>query len=100
MPGVHTRVPFLTVWGDHHADDPLYGPIAREARAAVERLVAAGGDARLLDLPARGVRGNGHMLMLETNGDEIAALVEEWIAGHVPPCPARPVPTGTTQEDS
>jgi hypothetical protein len=32
--------------------------------------------ARLADV---GIRGNGHMLMLERNNMEIAAIVEEWL---------------------
>jgi pimeloyl-ACP methyl ester carboxylesterase len=31
------------------------------------------------DLAARGIKGNGHLLFMEKNSDEIAALVEEWI---------------------
>jgi hypothetical protein len=29
-------------------------------------------------LPERGIRGNGHMMMLEKNNLEIAALLEGW----------------------
>jgi len=35
-------------------------------------------------LEDRGIRGNGHMLMLEKNSDEVAALVREWLAGALP----------------
>jgi len=31
-------------------------------------------------LPERGIRGNSHMLMMDDNSDQIAALIQEWIA--------------------
>jgi pimeloyl-ACP methyl ester carboxylesterase len=36
-----------------------------------------------LRLEAQGIHGNGHMLMIEKNNLEIAALLEKWITGHV-----------------
>ena len=34
-------------------------------------------------LEEHGIRGNGHMMMLEKNSDEIAALLERWIRANV-----------------
>ena len=34
-------------------------------------------------LEDHGIRGNGHMMMLEKNSDEIAALLERWIRANV-----------------
>ena len=34
-------------------------------------------------LEAEGIHGNGHMLMIEKNNLEIAALLQKWITGHV-----------------
>jgi pimeloyl-ACP methyl ester carboxylesterase len=80
---VHAKVPFLTVYGDHLADQPLYAATSAAAAELVDRLIAAKGDATYLHLPAAGVTGNGHMMMLETNSEEIAGLIDGWIAGHV-----------------
>ena len=35
-----------------------------------------------LDLPAEGIAGNSHMLMMDTNSDEIAARILEWVEAH------------------
>ena len=35
-------------------------------------------------LAEQGVRGNGHMMMLERNNHEIAALITRWLADAVP----------------
>ena len=42
-------------------------------------LAQAGVDHDFIRLEARGIRGNGHMMMLETNSDAIAQLVAEWV---------------------
>jgi pimeloyl-ACP methyl ester carboxylesterase len=36
-----------------------------------------------LRLEEHGIHGNGHMIMIEKNNLEIAALLEKWITGHV-----------------
>lgn len=46
----------------------------------VTRLKEAGGTARMMHLPALGIRGNSHMLMMDTNNQQIADLILEWIA--------------------
>ena len=34
-------------------------------------------------LADRGIHGNGHMMMLEKNNLQIAALIADWISEHV-----------------
>jgi hypothetical protein len=41
---------------------------------------AAGASADWVDLPKRGITGNSHMLMMDTNSDEIAAFIQAWFA--------------------
>ena len=36
-----------------------------------------------LRLPDIGIRGNGHMMMLEENNLEIAGLLHEWVAERI-----------------
>ena len=43
-------------------------------------VAAAGVDVSFIRLEDRGIRGNGHMLMLEKNSAEIAALVAGWLS--------------------
>ena len=51
-------------------------PGAWRALAAVR---AAGGSVDVVDLPAAGIRGNSHMIMMDRNSDEVAALVQDWL---------------------
>lgn len=45
----------------------------------VKHLNAAGGNARLIYLPDLGIRGNSHMLMQDTNNQQIADIILNWI---------------------
>ncbi len=55
--------------------------MALDNHGTVDFLVQAGCDAELLRLEDHGVTGNAHAIMLETNSDEAAALIDRWIAG-------------------
>jgi pimeloyl-ACP methyl ester carboxylesterase len=46
-------------------------------------LTQAGATNTFLRLESQGIRGNGHMMMLEKNSMEIAAAIHSWIAAHV-----------------
>ncbi|KZV94569.1 alpha/beta-hydrolase [Exidia glandulosa HHB12029] len=48
----------------------------------VEFMRQAGVNVQHISLPEVGIRGNGHMMFLEKNSDDIAALVERWVAEH------------------
>jgi pimeloyl-ACP methyl ester carboxylesterase len=69
-------VPHLFVWGDYLDGHPAW----RSYRPAIDRYAAALDRAELLDLPARGIRGNSHFPMMDDNSDEVAALVLAWLA--------------------
>ena len=73
------EVPHLFVWGDNWRDNDFW----RGSRPAAERwhdaLAQAGCDVTWIDLPARGIAGNSHVLMGDTNSDAIAGIVLEWL---------------------
>jgi pimeloyl-ACP methyl ester carboxylesterase len=74
------EVPHLVVWGDHVAESAFWSGIRRNIERWQGQIRAAGGRADTLDLPAEGIRGNSHMLMMDTNSDEIAGRVQGWMA--------------------
>ena len=45
----------------------------------VDWLNANGARAEFVLLSDQGISGNGHMMMIESNSDQIAGLVEQWI---------------------
>jgi hypothetical protein len=68
------------VWGDYLDQNALWTRI----KPAIDRWGAAireaGGRVDELNLPARGIRGNSHMLMMDANSNEIAGLIQAWLA--------------------
>lgn len=81
-----TRFPILILFGDNIASEPStdYGrELWRLARLRAEQFVEAvnrhGGDARILDLPAAGLRGNTHFIMSDTNNVAVADLVSAFL---------------------
>ncbi|MEI6161249.1 MAG: esterase, partial [Roseococcus sp.] len=71
-------IPILYVWGDYLEQGPWPA-----FKGNVDRFMAAhraaGGHGDVLDLPARGVRGNSHMIMQDDNSDAVAAMIQAWM---------------------
>ena len=75
-------VPHLWVFGDYVDDTPRWAAIrARQARYR-QALLDAGGTADWIELPALGITGNSHMLMMDDNSDEIATIIQRWFVDH------------------
>lgn len=74
------HVPHLFVWGDHLDGNPFWTLYRPNVERWAEALAKAGCAVEWLDLPARGIAGNSHALMMDDNSDAIAGLVRDWIA--------------------
>lgn len=72
-------VPVLFVLGDNMERHPAWAEAKTAALLHLAALRERGGDATALDLPERGIRGNSHMLMMESNNQEIASLIQTWL---------------------
>lgn len=70
-------LPVAVISGEASFHSPYDAGTAKFLRQAG---VAAG----YIGLGERGIHGNGHMMMLEKNSDDIAALIAAWIAETVP----------------
>lgn len=79
-----SKIPLLLVYGDYLENDTeVEGHNWKSSfdgwSKLADRLNAAGGNAKTLFLPAAGFRGNSHMLMMDTNNQEIADLIIDWL---------------------
>jgi pimeloyl-ACP methyl ester carboxylesterase len=72
-------IPHLVVWGDRVNETPFWQRIRTNIERWQGEIRAAGGVADTLDMPAEGVRGNSHMIMMDTNSDEVAARIQAWM---------------------
>jgi len=73
-------VPMLWVWGDYLGRYPFWQGITAQQEKFRGKLVEAGGTGDRFLLPEMGLRGNSHMLMMDRNSDEVAALIDGWLA--------------------
>jgi pimeloyl-ACP methyl ester carboxylesterase len=74
-----SNVPQLVVWGDHTKDYPFWDFRVDSFRQVAQRLRAVGADVEVLELPRIGIHGNGHMLMMDKNNDQIAGRIVSWL---------------------
>ena len=74
------RVPVLWVWGDYIRESTFWSSIHARQETLRAALRQAGGRADTLLLPEHGIRGNSHMLMMDRNSDEVAGLIQQWLA--------------------
>ncbi len=73
------NVPHLFVWGDYLDRHALWKAITPRLETYRQGLLKVGATADLLSLPEKGIRGNSHMLMMDTNSDDIAKMVNDWL---------------------
>ena len=72
-------IPVLMIYGDYIKEDARWPDIRARGVAFAESLRAAGGEVDIVDLPAHGITGNSHMIMMDRNSDQVAALVQGWL---------------------
>jgi pimeloyl-ACP methyl ester carboxylesterase len=72
------NVPHLIVWGDFHDKNTWQRLVVLPTRYR-DALVAAGVKADVFALPAMGIKGNTHMMMMDRNSDDIARLISNWL---------------------
>lgn len=72
-------LPVLLVYGDYWKDSPRWMKTRASVDVLHDRLKAAGAKVEWLDLPAMGITGNSHMLMMDRNSDAIAQMIQDWM---------------------
>lgn len=73
-------IPMLWVWGDYLDEFGFWQAIFKRQESFRQGLVNAGGRGDVIVLPQRGITGNSHMLMMDRNSDQVAALIQQWLA--------------------
>jgi pimeloyl-ACP methyl ester carboxylesterase len=72
-------VPHLVVWGDFIDQSDIWKRFVPASQRYAEALRADGGVADWWELPKLGITGNGHMMMMDKNSDQVAQLVQRWL---------------------
>jgi len=73
------NTPTLSIYGDYISQDPRWARARENNLRFQEAIRRAGGTAEVIDLPAIGIKGNSHMMMMDRNNQQIAALIQHWL---------------------
>ena len=74
-------VPMLLVYGDYIEQDPRWVAYRKAAMEYAGKMKDAGGSFDVVDLPAQGIKGNSHMLMMDKNNREVLETISKWLVG-------------------
>jgi hypothetical protein len=72
-------IPTLMIYGDFIEQDARWPAIRANGVKFADAVKVAGGSVDIVDLPKAGIKGNSHMLMMDRNNAEIAALIQTWL---------------------
>ncbi len=73
------NIPTLIVYGDYIDRDSRWPKMRATGIAFADAIKAAGGSVDVVDLPKIGIKGNSHMIMMDKNNAEVAALIQGWL---------------------
>jgi len=73
-------VPMLALYGDYIEQDSRWPKIRANQISFLERVRAGGGRYDVIDLPKIGIRGNSHMILMDRNSDQVAGVIQGWLA--------------------
>jgi pimeloyl-ACP methyl ester carboxylesterase len=72
-------IPILIIWGDNIGSEAVWVRQQPFSLKFADDLKARGGDVEVIELPKIGITGNDHMVMMDTNSDEVAAVIQDWM---------------------
>jgi pimeloyl-ACP methyl ester carboxylesterase len=75
------NIPMAIVYGDNAKDHPRWGKIRQNVVDFAGQIKQAGGSVDVIDLPDVGIKGNTHMMMMDKNSDQVAEVIQKWLAG-------------------
>lgn len=73
------NTPSVSIYGDFIAQDARWPTIKANNLKFQESIRAAGGKTDVIDLPAIGIKGNSHMMMMDRNNLQVAELIQRWL---------------------
>jgi pimeloyl-ACP methyl ester carboxylesterase len=73
------EIPILLVYGDYIDIDSRWPKMYSMMQDSMKWLNVQGGRVETIRLPEKGMKGNGHMMMMDKNSDEIALLIHQWL---------------------
>lgn len=72
-------MPLVSIYGDYIEQDARWPVIKANNLKFYDVLRAAGGKPEIINLPERGIHGNGHMMMMDRNNQDVADVINQWL---------------------
>lgn len=72
-------MPILILWGDN-VDKSSWSRLQPVSANFTKYLQSKGGNVEFIELPKLGITGNSHMMMMDTNSDQVAGVIQDWMA--------------------
>jgi pimeloyl-ACP methyl ester carboxylesterase len=76
------KVPHVALWGDNLKTNYIWPKIQNTSAQWRDAVKEAGGSFDWIELPALGMAGNTHMMMMDKNSDQVAGVVQDWLVKH------------------
>ncbi len=80
-PAALKDTPSVSIYGDFIEGDARWPTIRANNLKFHDAIRAAGGKPEVINLPAIGIKGNSHMMMMDKNSGDIAAVIQKWLEG-------------------
>src|SRR3954454_25103392 len=74
------KMPIVVIYGDNAKDHPRWGKIRQNVHDYAALIKGAGGTIETIDLPDIRIKGNTHMMIMDKNSDEVADVMQKWLA--------------------
>lgn len=74
------NVPMLAIYGDYIEGDARWPKIRANGVGFLAEAGKHGARYDVIDLPKAGIKGNSHMMMMDRNSDQVAGLIQDWLA--------------------
>ncbi|WP_245413441.1 esterase [Mangrovicella endophytica] len=74
------NTPVLMIYGDYIEGDKRWPTMRQRGTDFAQAIRDAGGTVDVVNLPEKGIKGNSHMIMMDKNSDQVAGLIQEWLA--------------------
>ena len=73
------NTPILEIYGDNIDQDSRWPSIRSKQEELNKKYREAGASVDVINLPDMGIKGNSHMMMMDTNNDQIAGIIDAWL---------------------
>ena len=73
------NTPILIIWGDNVEKSATWTRLKPASENFAKYIQSIGGIVEFIDLPKINIKGNSRMVMMDTNSDQVAGVIQSWM---------------------